>query len=931
MLVAQVADVFISYSRRDAGFVGRLADRLAAQGRDVFVDVAQIRDGEVFPEVLRDAILAASGFVFVITPNSAASPHCRQELQIALTAGKRIIPLQHVAVPADTLPEALRVRSWVPANTDGSLDDVVERVAAALDHDAEMARAHAHWLVKASAWTDAKEDRALLLRGSELARAEAWLATATNRSPAPTELHHRFVARSRIAAGRRQRAVTGVSLAVAAGAIALVVIAVGARDQARDARAQAQADALAQAAEVQVATQPELALLLARQAARTAPTDAARLALRDALDASPALGRLDPTGSQDCGSATGLPFSPDVAFAPDGTVLAQAACDGSLRIVSAADGSPQQSVPLARHALSVAYSPDGDTIAVGTDAGARLLDGHTLRPLRTLPGGGALEWVTFSPDGQRLGGGGVAGASLWDVTDGRRLSLAAPAGQTVSGVVFLERNRVLAGLSAAPEDPAHGLVVLDATSGRPLRFALRGRSVLALARQPGGTEIAASTIDVDALSRGKQAIAVERLRLPSLRRLAYVVRTRDDGLGDVAFSPDGARLAVARGSSGVDVYAHGARVTRLLGGVGTSAVAFSPDGARLGSYDVAGDAILWDVGDDGRLLHRAPGAIGQLAVDADRVYVSTATGAVLVLDRRTGDVERTLRLSSSRGLETAPQLAVGAGMVAPLSADGAGRAVYDLSAGRRRYEVRYPSAAIADVLAPDARHAMVSGFEDQRTLQPVLVDLSTGGARTLTGLPPECGTGWSVNGQWSADGRQYFGWRDCGTVGVYDVVEGELSSSFRVPGVPLRSAVSADGHWLALAAADGTVSVYSPGRRRVTRTLLGSHEGPPGLDDRPVVAFSSDGNWLLYASGRRVSVFDAQRSWALSRRLPVRGAVTQLAATADAMYVGMADGAIRVFNLCPGCGDADALLAEAGRRRLRAFSAAERSTYLESP
>jgi hypothetical protein len=33
-----VADVFVSYSRRDADFVGRLADDLRVRGKEVFVD-----------------------------------------------------------------------------------------------------------------------------------------------------------------------------------------------------------------------------------------------------------------------------------------------------------------------------------------------------------------------------------------------------------------------------------------------------------------------------------------------------------------------------------------------------------------------------------------------------------------------------------------------------------------------------------------------------------------------------------------------------------------------------------------------------------------------------------------------------------------------------------------------------------------------------
>jgi hypothetical protein len=51
-----VADVFISYSRRDAEFVHRLQDELESRGKEVWVDVEGIRDAEVFPYALQRAI-----------------------------------------------------------------------------------------------------------------------------------------------------------------------------------------------------------------------------------------------------------------------------------------------------------------------------------------------------------------------------------------------------------------------------------------------------------------------------------------------------------------------------------------------------------------------------------------------------------------------------------------------------------------------------------------------------------------------------------------------------------------------------------------------------------------------------------------------------------------------------------------------------------
>ena len=671
-----MADVFISYSRRDAAFAQRVAAGLSEQGRDVFIDLAGIADGEVFPDALREAIHAASCFVFVISPQSAASAYCREEVEIALRAGKRIVPLEHRPVADAALPEAVRVRSWVPFGDDGDFESSLARLGAALDLDIEVARGHARWLTKAVAWAGADEGRDFLLRGRELAAAEAWMASAEGGDPSPTELQRRYVARSRIAAGRRQRAMSAGSLSVAVVAVVLVGFALVSREQAQAARSLERSRQLAQVADAQDARDPELAVVLARQALAHGADQRGAVGDARRLGCVALLGHLDPTGPQGCGKAAGLSFSPDVAFAPDDRSLAQASCDGRLRIVSATTGSPLRSVRIARRALCVAYSPGGRMIAVGTEDGVRLIDARTLAPQRTLPGGGGQEFVSFSPDGRWLAAGGARGAWVWELASGHFRRLATPGGLATSGVVFLAGgHRVLVGLSGLPHDPGHGLASFDLRSGRQIGTALPGRSATAIAARPGGHEVAAAALDVTALQRGARAVTVERLTLPALRRLKTVFGSDEEGVGDLAWSPDGARLAVARGGTGVDILGdRGEAEVHLRGGSGTSSVVFNRDGTRVASYDVTGHAAIWRAAEPGRPLTRlhGAGAVGQLAAAGGRLWVSTASGAVAGIDVRTGAVTRRLRFASPRGLDTAPQLGVDGRAASPFSAAGRG-------------------------------------------------------------------------------------------------------------------------------------------------------------------------------------------------------------------------------------------------------------------
>ena len=69
---------------------------------------------------------------------------------------------------------------------------------------------------------------------------------------------------------------------------------------------------------------------------------------------------------------------------------------------------------------SVAYSPDGKTLASGCkDTFLKLWDARTGKLLRTLTGHtGRVESLAFSPDGKTVatgGGGGDTSVKLWDL------------------------------------------------------------------------------------------------------------------------------------------------------------------------------------------------------------------------------------------------------------------------------------------------------------------------------------------------------------------------------------------------------------------------------------------------------------------------------------------------------------------------------------
>ena len=79
----------------------------------------------------------------------------------------------------------------------------------ALDTDLDWVRAHTRILTRAIEWEGKGGDRSLLLRGSDLRQAEAWLVQSADKEAKPTELQGRFILASRQGETRRKRQIIG--------------------------------------------------------------------------------------------------------------------------------------------------------------------------------------------------------------------------------------------------------------------------------------------------------------------------------------------------------------------------------------------------------------------------------------------------------------------------------------------------------------------------------------------------------------------------------------------------------------------------------------------------------------------------------------------------------------------------------------------------
>jgi len=266
---------------------------------------------------------------------------------------------------------------------------------------------------------------------------------------------------------------------------------------------------------------------------------------------------------------------------------------------------------------SVAFSPDGKTLATGSDAGTILLrDAATHRKITALTGPtGPVHSIAFSPDGKTLATGGSA-VRLWDVTTHRKITALTSHTGAVDSVVFSPDGTTLA------TGNADGSVRLwDVTSHRKIA-ALTGPTarVDSVAFSPDGTTLATGNADGSV-----------RLWDVASHRQITVLTGPTGAVNSVAFSPDGTTLATGSGDGAVrlwDVASH-RQITALTGPVGAvNSVAFSPDGTTLATGNADGTVRLWDTATrrpSRRPLTGPTGPVNSVAFSPDRTTLASGS------------------------------------------------------------------------------------------------------------------------------------------------------------------------------------------------------------------------------------------------------------------------------------------------------------------
>ncbi|WJW70100.1 serine/threonine protein kinase (plasmid) [Candidatus Chlorohelix allophototropha] len=277
-----------------------------------------------------------------------------------------------------------------------------------------------------------------------------------------------------------------------------------------------------------------------------------------------------------------------VAYSPDGKTLASGSLDNSIKLWDAVTGKELRTLSGHTSAVeSVAYSPDGKTLASSgsNDYSIKLWDAVTGKELRTLSDHDYVRSVAYSPDGKTLASGsGANSIKLWDIATGKELRTLSGHSYAVESVAYSPDGKTLASGSGD-----NSIKLWDTATGKELRT-LNGHSnsVYSVAFSPDGKTLASGSGD-NSIKLWDSATGKELRILSGHSKAVY----------SLAFSPDGKTLASGSGDNSIKLWdsAMGKELRTLSGHSQlVKSIAFSPDGKSLASGSWDKTIKLWGVG-----------------------------------------------------------------------------------------------------------------------------------------------------------------------------------------------------------------------------------------------------------------------------------------------------------------------------------------------
>ncbi|QEH37910.1 ECF RNA polymerase sigma factor SigE [Aquisphaera giovannonii] len=451
-----------------------------------------------------------------------------------------------------------------------------------------------------------------------------------------------------------------------------------------------------------------------------------------------AIARLGATQLRHDGVVTGLSFS------PDGRTLASGSWDGTVKFWDAATGEASASFAPIRAdqagVLSVAYSPDGSRLVLGTDNGwivlRDLVENRDL--LREKVQTGRVYGLAFAPDGRTFAAADFEApvVSIRDAGTGReRRRLTYQATQIFQGPLAFSRDGKRLAVGVTPRSSDGERIVIWSLDAEPTPIVIRGAhdgGLNGLAFAPDGSLISSgASYRTEHGPDGAESF-VSRPQVRSWdsatgQRLREFDPGIERGGGGVALSPDGRSLLSVHSDCILIRDLASGTIRRKLaiepeqGSSGMVAgIAISPDGKTLAAERHDHAVHLWDLETGQPLLVRKDAHDSPLwatsVLEGSLVATGDDRGRISIWELPRGVRSRTLELGKKGRVWSLHPSADGRSLAAvgeyfePAGGFRGFYRVWEIPSFALRHEGRLDDRAVCVTFSGDSRRMAIGGW-----------------------------------------------------------------------------------------------------------------------------------------------------------------------------------------------------------------------------